>query len=69
MKKKVFSYLFTLLIIGGLIALGYKGFKERWFNINGLFTGGSAFGVDVSSYQERADFEKLKKQGVEFILA
>ncbi len=67
MKKKVFSYLFTLLIIGGLIALGYKGFKERWFNINGLFTGGSAFGVDVSSYQERTDFEKLKKQGVEFV--
>lgn len=67
MKKKVFSYLLTLLVIGGLVALGYKGFKERWFNINGLFTGGAPFGVDVSSYQERVDFEKLEKQGVEFV--
>ena len=67
MKKKVFSYLFTLLVIGGLIALGYRGFKERWFNINGWFTGGAPFGVDVSSYQERVDFGKLKEQGVDFV--
>ncbi len=65
-RSKVFKYLFVLLIIGFLIWLGYTGFKERWFNINGWFVGGNPFGVDVSSYQERTDFNKLKDQGVEF---
>ena len=66
MHKKLFKYLFIIVIIAGLVWLGYTGFKERWFNINGWFVGGNPFGVDVSSYQERTDFNKLKDQGVEF---
>lgn len=66
MKKKWIKRILILALIAGLIGLGYKGFKDRWFNINGWFTGGATFGVDVSSYQENTDFKKLKEQGVEF---
>ena len=66
MRSKVFKRLFILVILAGLVGLGYYGFKNRWFNINGWFTSGMTFGVDVSSYQENTDFAKLKSQGVKF---
>ena len=66
MLKRILGF---LIPAGALIGIGYFGYNaviNRELNINKWFTSGQMLGVDVSSYQENVDFNKLKEQGVEF---
>lgn len=66
MIKRLTRGLLFVVIIAILAVLGYFAVKERWVIVNNFFVGGQTMGVDVSSYQENVDFDKLKEQRVEF---
>ncbi len=64
--KKFIGFVITLAILVGLGFWGFIAVRDRQINVNNWFVGGKTLGVDVSSYQEKVDFEELKKQDVEF---
>lgn len=66
MLRKIFSTLLIIAIVGGAAVWGYFAVTNKQININNFFTGGYTMGVDVSSYQNEVDFNKLREQGVEF---
>ncbi len=66
MIKRLIVFIISLAIVGGVCYYVYYAVTVQQININGFFTGGMTRGVDVSSYQENVDFEKLKEQGIEF---
>lgn len=64
--RRLLGFIITVAIIGGLGFWGYTAVMNQTLNINGFFVGGMTRGVDISSYQENVDMEKLKEQGIEF---
>ncbi|MDO4612031.1 MAG: GH25 family lysozyme [Candidatus Saccharibacteria bacterium] len=65
MRRLVVTLLILLALAGGGFWF-YNGIINREIHLNDLFVGNYIKGVDVSSYQENVDFEKLKAQGIEF---
>ena len=63
MLRKIFSTLLIIAIVGGAAVWGYFAVTNKQININNFFTGGYTMGVDVSSYQDEVDFNKLREQG------
>lgn len=66
MIKRLLRFLILVGVLAGLAFWGYNAVINREININKWFTSGQTLGVDVSSYQEKVDFVKLKEQGVQF---
>lgn len=66
MLKRLIKTLILVAILAGVGFWAYNAVRNRELNINRFVVGGMAQGVDVSSYQTDTDFEKLRKQGVEF---
>ena len=67
MVKRLVKWLVVILILVGLGLWGYFAIRNRQVIINNFFVGGETLGVDVSSYQENVDFDRLKEQSVKFV--
>ncbi|MBR5647720.1 hypothetical protein IKW73_02150 [Candidatus Saccharibacteria bacterium] len=66
MKKIVIRFA-ILAALAGLLVWAFSAIKNREVNINKWFVGNYQKGVDVSSYQEDVDFDKLKEQHIDFV--
>lgn len=67
MKKHLFLSLIVTASIVGVGVWGFFAVKNRDININKWFVGNYQKGVDVSSYQEDVDMNRLKEQGISFV--
>lgn len=67
MIKRLIKFVILAAVLVGVDFWGYNAVINREININKWFVAGQTLGVDVSSYQENVDFEKLREQGVEFV--
>ena len=68
--REMKKWIIRLIIIGVLVGLGlwlFFAIKNRDICINNWFVGNYQKGVDVSSYQENVDFDKLKEQHIDFV--
>ncbi|MDO4611499.1 MAG: GH25 family lysozyme [Candidatus Saccharibacteria bacterium] len=65
MRRLIFTLLLLVLLVGGGFWF-YRGIMSREIHLNNFFVGNYDKGVDVSSYQENVDFEKLEEQGIKF---
>ena len=67
MLKKLLTTIILVAVVAGLGFLAYNAILNRDININQWFIGGMTKGVDISSYQEDVDMQKLMEQGIGFV--
>ena len=65
--RTIILNLILIVLVVGVLFVGYNLVKEKKLFINEWFVGSFAKGVDISSYQHAVDMEKLKAQDIRFI--